>query len=105
MTDTQKPTPEEIETLKDEADALKDRAEDDGILPDEDADPAHRVAEQEQDAEPGQAAEQPVLDPPADQQPGGGQHDRTERRLQEVRRRPSDHSVRCAGPAWAWPGP
>ncbi len=39
MTDTHKPTPEEIETLEDEADALKERAEDDGILPDEDADP------------------------------------------------------------------
>lgn len=38
MTDTNTPTPEEIESLEDEADALKERAEDDGVIPDDDLD-------------------------------------------------------------------
>lgn len=46
MTDTTKPTPEEIESLKDEADALKQRAEDDGVIPDEDDIPENGVGPQ-----------------------------------------------------------
>lgn len=38
MTDPNKPTPEEIESLEDEADALKERAEHDGLLHEDEAD-------------------------------------------------------------------
>ncbi len=46
MTDTNKPTPEEIETLEDEADALEKRAEDDGVIPDKDEIPEDGVGPQ-----------------------------------------------------------
>ena len=46
MTDTNKPTPEEIETLEDEADALEKRAEDDGVILDEDEIPEDGVGPQ-----------------------------------------------------------
>ncbi len=46
MTDTPLPTPEEIETLEDEADALEDRAERDGVIKDEDDIPENGVGPQ-----------------------------------------------------------
>lgn len=46
MTDTTKPTPEEIETLEDKADALEERAEDDGVIPDEDNIPENGIGPQ-----------------------------------------------------------
>jgi hypothetical protein len=36
MPDTPAPSPEEIEDLEDDAEALEDRAEDDGLIPDDD---------------------------------------------------------------------
>ena len=36
MPDTPTPSPQDIEALEDEADALQDRAEDDGVIPDDD---------------------------------------------------------------------
>lgn len=36
MPDTPTPSPEQIEELEDDADALEDRAEDDGLIPDDD---------------------------------------------------------------------
>ncbi|WGM30359.1 hypothetical protein [Brevundimonas sp. NIBR11] len=46
MPDTNTPTPEEIETLEDEADALEERAERDGTIPDEDNIPENGVGPQ-----------------------------------------------------------
>ncbi len=46
MPDNQTPSPEEIETLEDEADALQERAERDGLIPDEDEIPENGIGPQ-----------------------------------------------------------
>lgn len=46
MPDTPTPSPADIEKLEDEADALEERAERDGVLPDEDEIPEDGIGPQ-----------------------------------------------------------
>ena len=46
MTDTPTPSPQDIEDLKDKADALEERAERDDVIPDEDEIPEDGIGPQ-----------------------------------------------------------